>query len=76
MTMRKHIFLSTDGLIYHSETSQYRRLTNALKLNYPTWAQKCFGKVSEFSSSVQVGQQSINNNTLIIKQMTLITTIL
>ena len=65
--MRKHIFLSTDGLIYHSEISQYRRLTNALKLNYPTWEQKCFGKFTPFSSSVQVGQQSINNNTIIIK---------
>ena len=43
------LFISTDGMLYESETSYYRRRMSALSFNYVPWSERCLSEFTQFS---------------------------
>ena len=57
-----HIF-ATDGLLFRSETSQYRKLTNVKSFDYPNWVLRCNGEFLKYLTDVR-NTQMVNSNDL------------
>ena len=51
----------TDGLLYESETSYYRRRMSASKFNYQAWEERCFGEFNKVTLWIQVAQHSFSH---------------
>ena len=55
---------STDGLLFRSETSKYRKLTNVKSFDYLNWVLRCNGEFINYLTDMR-NTQMVNSNGLL-----------